>query len=445
MNFANNKKGSTHKREKEDLTALILYISAVLIMFAAVVFLTLHGSRPSDEKKIVSLAAETESKITPDKKEIAVSDIQEKEDLTEAEPSTKEIFDSMKSADAEKILENMTIKQKVAQMFMISPEALTSSSNVTQAGTATKNSLINYPIGGILYHTQNLVSEKQLQDMTAQIQQYALEVEGIELFLAIDEEGGEVARISGSENFPSVPKFENMSEIGDSGNSDRAYEVGSAIGSYLKEYGINMDFAPVADVITNPNNKVVKKRSFGSEPVVVSDMVERYRYGLEEHEVYGVIKHFPGHGGTAEDTHNGYAQSDKTYEDIKNTELIPFQRAIDAGVDCIMVSHISMPKVTGDGQPSSLSEKMIHGILREQMGFKGVVITDALNMNAIQKRYNSSEAAVQAIKAGADILLTPADFQMAYEGVLKAVENNEITEERIDESVLRILQMKNKW
>ena len=198
----------------------------------------------------------------------------------------------------------------------------------------------------------------------------------------------------------------------------------------------------MADVLSNPENQVVKRRSFGADPELVSQMALAVRNGLESHNVYSVFKHFPGHGATIGDTHEGYAYTDKTLEELYSCELIPFEDAIEADASFIMAGHISAPQVTGDHIPASLSKVLITDILREEMGYDGIVITDALNMGAVTEQYTSSEAAIMAIEAGADILLMPENFYEAFYGVIEAIHLGRLTEERIDESVERILAVK---
>lgn len=338
-------------------------------------------------------------------------------------------------------LASMTLEEKVAQIFIITPETLTDSSDVTQAGERTKAALDKYPIGGFIYFKDNIVSEEQVTAMIAAQQQYSRERIGLPLFISVDEEGGKVARIGGCDAID-VPRIENAAEIGSSGNSQEAYEAGDSIGEYLARMGFNLDYAPVADVLTNPENTVVKDRSFGNNPALVSEMVLENLAGLEENGVYGCVKHFPGHGATTGDTHEGYAYTNKTWTEMKENEIIPFRDAIEQGVDFVMVGHISCPNITGDNTPASLSKIMIEDYLKGELGYENIVITDALNMQAVTEQYSSAEAAVTALHAGVDILLIPEDFHEAYEGVVDAVQQGELTEERIDASVEKILRAK---
>lgn len=339
------------------------------------------------------------------------------------------------------LLRDMPVEEKVAQMFIVTPEDLTGYSQVTAAGEATRRALKQYPVGGLVYFAHNLVSADQLIQMTANTQAFAAEARGIPIFLSIDEEGGRVARIGNHSGF-SVPKFSNMAEIGAARDVTKAYEVGDEIGKYLHEYGINLDYAPNADVLTNPANTVIGDRSFGTDPRLVSAMAEQVLKGMNKNQVHGVLKHFPGHGATEGDTHEGFAVTNKTLEQMLKSELVPFQNGIDRGVEFIMVAHISAPAVTGDNTPCTLSKTMVTDVLRSLMGYDGIVITDALNMGAIQNNYTSEQAAVMAVEAGVDLLLMPSDFKQAYQAVLEAVQSGRISQERIDASVRRILKVK---
>ena len=349
--------------------------------------------------------------------------------------------DSSVEVEAGEILESMTLEEKVCQLFMITPEALTGVGTVVQAGTSTKNAIDQYPVGGLIYFSQNLQDPGQTRTMLANTQQYAKERTGFPIFLSVDEEGGQVARVGSNPAF-GVEKIGNMSDVGSRGDTQEAYEVGSTIGAYLSDLGFNMDAAPDTDVLTNPDNQVVKYRSFSSDPQLVTEMAASELKGLNEQGIIGMYKHFPGHGGTTDDSHEGYAYVDDTLEELKSGAFVPFQDGIDNGIQVIMVSHISCPNVTGDNTPATLSKMMITDILRNDMGFDGMVITDAMNMGAITAQYSSSEAAVAALNAGVDMLLMPEDFQSAYQGVLGAVKDGTVSEERIDESVRRILELK---
>lgn len=346
-----------------------------------------------------------------------------------------------KTDKVQQIVDSMSLEEKVAQLFLVQPEAIVDIGTATAAGDATKQAINKTPVGGFVYFSDNLQSEQQVQDMLRNVQKYSEDRIGLPAFLSVDEEGGTVARVASTGRFD-VTDVGDMAKIGASGDVQQARQAGETIGSYLSELGFNLDFAPDADVLTNPDNTVVKKRSFGSDPCVVSDMSLAVAQGLAQHQVYSVYKHFPGHGATAGDTHQGYAYTDKTLDELKQSELIPFENAIQNNAAFIMAAHISAPRVTGDDTPASLSKTMITDILRGQMGYDGIVVTDAMNMGAVTEQYTSAQAAVKALQAGADLVLMPEDFQEAYQGVLDAVKDGTLTEQRINESVTRIVKVK---
>lgn len=342
--------------------------------------------------------------------------------------------------EVNQIIENMTLEEKLCQMFIVSPEELTNYYNVTVAGTKTKNAIDKYHVAGVIYFSGNIKSESQLTKLLKNTQQYATANNGIPMFLGIDEEGGDVARIANNPMFK-VTKFDKLSTVS---SKEEAYKIGSTIGDYLSKYGFNLDFAPDSDVLTNKKNTVVKNRSFGSSPKTVVEYASAYVQGLNDEGLYATYKHFPGHGATAEDSHEGFAYTDKTYEQLEKADLVPFIDGIENGIDLIMVGHISVPKVIGDNTPSSLSKVMVTDILREKLGYEGVIITDAMNMGAISKNYTIEKSTTAAVKAGCDIILMPTDFRKAYSGLLKAVKNGEISEKQIEDSVRRVLLLKKK-
>ena len=409
-------------------------IAAVLVIIAAIAvaaWVIYRDMNPSDQGQ------DTEHKQAAVQQD---TDENRHEDSTDSS-ETEDVNGGAADNDIEEMLGDMTLEEKVCQLFMVTPEALTGVGTVTQAGTATQEAVNAYPVGGVIYFSQNLQDPDQTRTMLENTQRYAMERTGIPIFLSVDEEGGQVARVGSNPAF-GVEKIGNMSDVGSRGDTQEAYEIGSTIGTYLSDLGFNMDAAPDTDVLTNPENQVVKYRSFGSDPELVARMAAAELKGLNDQGIIGMYKHFPGHGGTTADSHEGYAYVDDTQEELKSGAFIPFQDGIDNGIQVIMVSHISCPNVTGDNTPATLSEMMITDILRGEMGFDGMVITDALNMGAITAQYSSSEAAVAALNAGADMLLMPEDFQDAYQAVLQAAENGELPEARIDESVERILKVK---
>ena len=357
-----------------------------------------------------------------------------KEDETESELSEEQKTEEL----IEEYLSNMPLEDKVSQLFFVQPEALTGVDTAVQASDMTKEALQEYAVGGIVMFSKNIQDRDQICAMLANLQAYSK----YPLFLGVDEEGGSlVARVANSGTI-SVPTFPNMMEIGNTGNPEEAYEVGRTIGTYLKDLGFNLDFAPIADVLVNPENQVIGERAFGSDAELVAKMVKRVVEGLQEQEVSAVLKHFPGHGGTEADSHEGTAILNRTLEELRSEEFLPFQSGIEAGADMIMVGHISVPEVTGDDTPATLSETVITDLLRNELEFDGIIITDSMSMGAIVDHYGPGEAAVQVIRAGGDMILMPQDFVEARQAVLEAVYQQEITEERINESLRRIYRIK---
>ena len=343
----------------------------------------------------------------------------------------------------ESILAEMTLEEKVAQMFFITPEALTEVDLVTEAGNTTEAAFSEYPVGGIIYFGQNMESREQVSAMLRRMQDISEKQMNIPIFLATDEEGGRVSRLYGGA-ITDIPYVGDMYSVGKSEDSSEAYQVGRTIGSYMKELNFNVDFAPVADIYSNPENTVIGDRAFGSTAELVSEMVPMAVKGLQSEGVLATLKHFPGHGDTADDSHNGYASSYKTMEELEQCEFLPFYAGIQSNAAFVMMGHISLPNVLDDETPASLSYEIVTEILREKLQFNGIIITDALNMGAIAQNYSSGEAAVMAVEAGVDMLLMPADFKTAYETLINSVQEGRISEERINESVLRILQTKRK-
>lgn len=341
-------------------------------------------------------------------------------------------------------LESMTLEQKVAQLFVVTPEQLTGVSQAVVAGSATQRALDDIPVGGLCYFAQNITGSQQLRDLLANTCDIASRSgAGIAPFLTVDEEGGMVARVANSGYFD-VESFSNMAEVGTTGDETKAAYVGTTVGTYLHEIGFNVDFAPVADVLTNPRNEVIGLRAFSSDPGVVAQMVSAEVAAMLETGTMPCIKHFPGHGDTAGDSHTGAVVSKRTADEIRACEYKPFQAGIEAGCPFVMVGHIETPGLAADGLPASLSKTMITDELRGRLGFEGVVISDSFVMGAITQRYASADVAVRFIQAGGDMILMPENLQEAYRGVLAAVDGGAIEESRIDESVERILEVKKR-
>lgn len=340
-----------------------------------------------------------------------------------------------------RIVESMTLEEKIAQLFVVTPEALTGAETVTSAGAVTKASVEALPVGGVVYFAKNLIDPDQTKAMLANTLQYYEEAGKQPPFLAVDEEGGTVARIARNSAF-GVESVGDMQDVGASGSTAEARAVGSTIAGYLKPLGFNLDFAPVCDIANNPNSDVMRRRAFGQTASEVSAMASACIEGFLEGGMLCSAKHFPGIGGALGDSHEVQITSQETKADLEAEELLPFKAAIQAGVPLVMVGHLSLPNITGSSVPSCLSFEVVTGILRETLGFAGVVITDSLTMNAVSDYYDAGEAAVRCLEAGCDVALMPEDLALAVQGVHAAVEGGRISQTRIDESVRRILRAK---
>lgn len=373
-------------------------------------------------------------------------------------------FKSNSGGDSEAIkaiIDKMTLEQKAAQLFVVSPETLTGVDSVQYAGDMTYQALQDYPVGGIVFAKDNIDSSSQFGTMTDNLQSYSEDISGLPLFLAAAEEGGSASVLGNNDNLDEY--YENsysddgsdyssssansvhsgapsMSEIGRKDDSTNAYEAGKSIGSLMSAYGLNLDLAPVADVLSG-NSTGIGDRTFGTDAQTVSDMALEVIRGIQEEDVNAAMKYFPGYGAASSNM-SGFPVINSSLDELKKKEFLPYSNAIAQGLDFVMVGHISVPNVTGDDTPASLSEKMISEVLRKDLGFKGIVMTDYLNDKTIVKNYGAADAAVKAIQAGADLLLEPDDLEAAYEGVLKAVKKGDITEDRLDESIYRILRVK---
>lgn len=366
-------------------------------------------------------------------------------DNGEGEPIFQTADDENSLKTSKSYLDNMTLEEKIGQMFIVCPEALNVSENAETAqavDTVTevmRENLEKFPVGGIAVFGKNITGAEQLPRFISDLQSSSK----YPLFIAVDEEGGRVARIANSDFF-NVASYKSMEDIGKSGDASKAEEVGRQIGLYLKKLGFNLDFAPVADTNTNPQNIVIGDRSYGSDPALVAHMVSAQLDGMHDSGIMGTLKHFPGHGDTKDDTHSGYVSIEKTWDELKECELVPFITALPKA-DMVMVSHITAVNVTSDKLPTSMSETMITGKLRNELGYDGVIITDAMAMGAVADNYTSAEAAVTAVKAGADIILMPESLEKSFNAVLNAVNSGEISISRIEESAKRVLTLKAKY
>ena len=339
----------------------------------------------------------------------------------------------------------MTLEQKVAQLFIVTPEALVEGvSQVTQAGDMTREGVTAHPVGGIVYFAQNLLDPEQTTTMLANVKQFYADAGNVAPFIAVDEEGGTVVRVADNEAF-GAQDVGDASALGSAGDTEAAKRAAEQIADYLMPLGFNLDFAPVADVVDPLRSDTMGLRSFSSDAAVAADMVRAEVEGFRDKKMLCCAKHFPGIGAAAGDSHEGAITIEATNEELETVDLVPFRAAIEAGVPMIMVGHVSLPNIVGDSTPAPLSSAVVQGMLRDSLGYTGIIVTDSLSMGAITDYYTPAEAAVAALKAGCDIPLMPERLDEAYQGVLSAVQVGELTEERLDESPTRILTAKQEY
>lgn len=414
---------------------LIVLLTLIVLVVAALVVYAVQNStdapaigkgevqtRPSESAPPTESTAPTQTETEP----------------SETEPTTAAPTVSPEMEKAQELLDSMTLEEKVYQLFLVTPRTLTGFTGVDIAGDATRKALEQHPVGGIVYFGENINSESQIRDMIADSQSYA----AYPLLICVDEEGGRVSRLSG---IGVTDTLDPMASYGAAGNAGAVRQVGQTLSAQLASVGFNVDFAPVADVVTNPNNTEIGDRSFSDDPEVASKMVAAMVEGLQDGGTISCLKHFPGHGSTEADSHEGLSVTERTLEELRKTELLPFAAGIEAGAEMVMISHMSAPAITGDNTPCDLSGTIVTDLLRGELGFTGVIVTDSHEMGAITEYYECGEAAVLALKAGCDIVLMPEDLNEAVAAVLDAVENGELTEARLEESVLRILLLKYRY
>lgn len=330
-------------------------------------------------------------------------------------------------------LSDLSLEEKVGQMIFAGIKG-------TDITNETKKIISTHQVGGIILFKDNLKNANQSVSLLNAIKQENTNNK-VPLFLGVDEEGGRISRL------PELTKLPTNEELGKRNDISLSYNIGKLLGKELSAFGFNLDFAPVLDINSNPHNPIIGDRSFGTDAELVSELGLQMMKGIQSEQVISVIKHFPGHGDTAVDSHKELPIIQKSLEELQALELIPFKHAVEQGAEVVMVGHILLPKIDST-YPASISERIITDVLREQLGYEGIIITDDMTMKAILNNLEIGESAVSAVKAGNDIVLVAhnyANVKKAIDSIIKAIENGEITEQRIDESVKRILSIKKKY
>ncbi|MFK0104980.1 glycoside hydrolase family 3 protein [Streptomyces sp. NPDC091217] len=349
------------------------------------------------------------------------------------------------------LIARMSLEEKVGQLFVMrfyghsatDPDQADIDANLKEIGVRTAAELIaKYRVGGIIYFTwtHNTRNPRQIADLSNGIQQASLaQPRGLPVLIATDQEHGAVCRIGRP-----AALFPGAMALGAGGSRADARTVGRISGTELRAMGVLQDYSPDADVNVNPANPIIGVRSFGADPDAVGALVAAEVAGYRAAGVAATAKHFPGHGDTAVDSHTGFPVITHSRELWEKLDAVPFRAAVEAGIDAVMTAHIQFPALDGSGDPATLSHPVVTGILRGELGYDGVVVTDSLGMAGVRTRYGDDRVPVLALKAGVDQLLDPPAPDVAWNAVLKAVQGGELTESRLDESILRILRLKSR-
>lgn len=337
-------------------------------------------------------------------------------------------------ARVEKIISTLSLEQKVGQMLIYGFKG--------QKEEDVLSDIKKYKLGGIILYSHNISSAEQVFSMNRFIHKSSMEHTGVPAFISIDQEGGKVLR---TQDFATV--LPGNMNLGATGSSTLSFLAGKLTAVDLETLGINMNFAPVLDVNTSSGNDVIGVRSFGSDPDMVAKLGSAYIRGIQSRRVSATAKHFPGHGNTSGDSHYQAIVLERSLNDLRKNDFKPFIAAINSDVDAIMTAHISVPSIDNDNIPATMSKRIITDILRKELGFNGLVITDDMEMRPVTKKWSIGRSAVQAVIAGCDIVVvawSPGAKNDVYNSIINAVRSNSINESRIDESLRRILRVKLK-
>lgn len=352
----------------------------------------------------------------------------------ETEPMLEEPLEIVEVDKIQEKLDFLTLDEKIGQLLIIGFEdSILNDYNIKM--------IEEYKIGGFILFGRNIIEENQLLDLVNNLKAENKH-NSVPLFISIDEEGGKVSRLPNA-----YKKLPELKSIGDSNDPDLSYEYGQVLGNRLKLLGINLNFAPVLDINSNPNNPVIGNRAFGNtEDLVIDNGIPLFK-GIESTGVIPVVKHFPGHGDTHVDSHIDLPIVYKSLDELEQLELKPFKRAIEEDVDMIMVAHILFPKLD-DLHPATMSKSILMDLLRRDLGYNGVIISDDITMGAILENYSIEVASLNFLKAGGDLVLIchGEDNPIAVIQFIKdSIKNGDIRLEDIDEKVYRILALKEKY
>lgn len=430
-----NKQIHTRNKIKSKLQLIFFFISLIIFFFTLFYFINFVKNWKEERKELLDY-------IKNNKINAVLNELSNEEDLSSYSTNNSEIIKIILTPEEQfdlqidRKIHDMSLSEKVAGLFFLTPENLTGVKTSTQAGNATKYALEQYPIGGIIYFEKNIQSAEQISKMIDNSKKYCK----YPLFIGIEEEGGSISQISKAELTETFP---SAAEIGSSGNIKEAYTVGTQIGVSLFNLGFNVNFAPVVD-IASIEQSIMKDRSYGNNAKIVSYYAISMMNGLHDSNIISCLKHFPGIGSSINNSNEYPIIIEKSAIELRTEEFQVFKAGIKSGVNMIMVSHALVPALDENNIPSFLSKTIVTDILRKELKFEGIIITDYLNVPSLTNLYNSKEIAISALNAGCDMLLNPENFKEAHEGIVDAVLNGTIPEKQIDESLKRIYRVKYK-
>ena len=421
------------ERRKRRIRNQIMAYMVVVVFVAALLTGGFFAGKYVVDKNRQKKQAELVDKI---QEEIEVSE----NDIVLTEPETEPVepqisYEEKADAVVDAAIEVMPLEDKVAGLFLVTPESITGVNTAIKAGDGTKSALEKYAVGGLVYSGKNIQSEEQFTEML----QNTVNWSKYPLFMAVQEEGGADSVVGKSAI--QTEEVLSASEVAASGDTAQAYAAGTTVGGYLSRLGLNVDLAPVSDV-AREDGRDFGSRIYGSDAATVAGYAVQMVNGLQDAGVSACMKHFPGLTSTTEDPAKEMAVTQKTADDFRANEFQVYQQGIAAGVDMIMVSQIAAPQITGDNTPCALSAAVVTDLLRKELQYDGIILSDAMDQAAITEYYSADEAAVMALRAGCDMIYMPENFEKAYQGVLDAVQNGTIAEERIDDALRRIYRVK---
>ena len=360
------------------------------------------------------------------------------QNITVVQPTTEETTETTTVDEIASQMAKMSLDEKLCQLFIVDIGNADDELKINCRDGSVWD-LNDKPLGGYIYFTEDIKGVAGTCEFTQRLKKLG----NIQPFIAVDEEGGAVSRIasSGAVSDYYIPSAKTLAK----GGREEVVKNYTYLAKTIFAMGFNMDFAPDADVDTNPENPIIGDRAFSSDPETAADMAAAAADALKNNGIIPVVKHFPGHGDTETDSHSGLAAVPHGRQRLDTVELVPFKKAIENGVPVIMAGHLTVPALSQSDKPASLNKDIITGLLREELGFDGVVVTDAMNMEAVTDIYGDGDAAVAAIDAGVDIILMTPDIQTAFNALKTAVGDGRLTEKRINASVYRILSLKESY